>query len=89
MAIEDGWREVEAWIIDQQDTDSRRAELEPDLDLFETGILTSLQVVELHVVIERAGGQKVDRMQIEPDNFRSLEAIQRKFFPGLLPQASQ
>ncbi|MGW3964183.1 phosphopantetheine-binding protein [Amycolatopsis sp. NPDC005003] len=88
MASTDGWHEVVAWITDQQDTDSRRAELEPDLDLFETGILTSLQVIELLVVIEQAGGRKVDRMQIEPDDFRTLAALQRKFFPGLQARAS-
>jgi acyl carrier protein len=88
MADEDGWREVEAWVVDQQDTGSRQPDLAFDVDLFETGILTSLQVVELLVVIERAGGRKVDRMEIEPDDFRSLGALRQKFFPGL-HQAAQ
>jgi acyl carrier protein len=87
MTTADGWHDVVTWITDQQDTGSRRAELDPDLDLFETGILTSLQVIELLVVIEQAGGEKVDRMQIEPGDFRTLEALRRRFFPHLQPQA--
>jgi acyl carrier protein len=88
MTTAEGWQKVEAWITDQQDTATRQAKLDPDLDLFETGILTSLQVIELLVVIERSGGEKVDRMQIQPDDFRTLRAVQSKFFPGLVPQES-
>jgi hypothetical protein len=88
MATTAGWHEVEQWVLDQQDTWNRRDSLEADLDLFETGILTSLQVIELLVVIERAGGAKVDRMSIQPDDFRTLRAMRRKFFPDQVPQES-
>ncbi|MFD5736072.1 phosphopantetheine-binding protein [Streptomyces sioyaensis] len=88
MATTAGWHEVEQWVLDQQDARDRRDSLEADLDLFETGILTSLQAIELLVVIERAGGEKVDRMSIEPDDFRTLRAMRQRFFPDQAHQAS-
>ncbi|WP_433260094.1 phosphopantetheine-binding protein [Actinosynnema sp. CS-041913] len=80
-----GWDEVHQWVLDQQDEIGRRDELPPDLDLYEAGVLTSLQVIELLVVIERARGEKVDRMAIEPDDFRTLDALRRKFFGDQVP----
>lgn len=88
MATSAGWHEVERWVLDQQDTRDGRDSLEADLDLFETGILTSLQAIELLVVIERAGGEKVDRMSIEPDDFRTLRAMRQRFFPDRTHQVS-
>lgn len=82
MATATGWHEVAQWILDQRDDAAEPGRLDSDLDLFEAGVLTSLQVIELLVVIERAGGQKIDRMEIHPDNFRTLRSIQRKFFPN-------
>ncbi|MCM6774566.1 acyl carrier protein [Nocardia sp. CDC159] len=68
---------VEEW-LHQQEPDF--GDIDPDLDLIEAGLVNSIQAVELLVVIERAGGAKIDRREVEADHFRSLRAIAEKFF---------
>ena len=47
----------------------------PDTDLFETGILDSLQLVELLVQIERCFGLKIGIEDIDLDDLRTLAGI--------------
>ena len=47
----------------------------PDTDLFETGILDSLQLVELLVQLEQRFGFKLKIDDIDLDDLRSLERI--------------
>ena len=49
----------------------------PDTDLLETGILDSLQFVELLVQLERRFGYKVQVSDINIDDLRTLERIAR------------
>jgi acyl carrier protein len=88
-SAEQGWNEVERWILEQRDYGQKGSEIDPDLDLFEADIISSLQVVELVAVIERLGGVKVDRLAIKPEDFRTLRAIQRSFFPSVVPDESR
>jgi len=49
----------------------------PDTDLFETGILDSLQLVELLVQLQQRFGFKIKIDDIDLDDLRSLERIAR------------
>jgi methoxymalonate biosynthesis acyl carrier protein len=46
-----------------------------DSDLFETGILDSLQLVELLFQLEQQFGVRISLDEIELENFRSIERI--------------
>ncbi|MFI9533715.1 hypothetical protein ACIG56_10750 [Nocardia fusca] len=56
------------------------SDLAREEDLFLAGLISSIQIVEMLVVIENNGGRRVDRKTLEPDNFRSLRAIEEKLF---------
>ena len=49
----------------------------PDVDLFESGTLDSLQLVELLLQLERRFGVRVAIESIDLDNLRTLERIAR------------
>lgn len=55
------------------------AGLEPDGPLLETRMITSLDVVELILHLERARGRRVRRDQLLPGSFRDLRTIARVF----------
>lgn len=48
-----------------------------DTDLFETGILDSLQFVELLAALEESFGVQISVEEIEIDDFRTLSRIAR------------
>jgi acyl carrier protein len=73
----DGIAAVKQWILEQNHEVSDLAREE---DLFLAGLISSIQIVEMLVVIENNGGRRVNRKTLEPDNFRSLRAIEEKFF---------
>lgn len=79
----EGMTAVKQWILDQHpDVD----DIAEDQDLFESDLLNSLQFVEFMTVIEDAGGVEVDRRELEPEHFRTLNAIRAKFFPSPVGQ---
>ena len=47
----------------------------PETDLFATGILNSLSFVELLTALEEAFGVRFELTDLEPDHFRTVEAI--------------
>jgi methoxymalonate biosynthesis acyl carrier protein len=49
----------------------------PETDLFENGIIDSLQLVELLLQLERRFGVRIAIDDIDLDNFRTLERIAR------------
>jgi D-alanine--poly(phosphoribitol) ligase subunit 2 len=49
----------------------------PETDLFENGIIDSLQVVELLLQLERRFGVRIAIDDIDLENFRTLERIAR------------
>jgi len=55
----------------------------PDVDLFQSGILDSLSLVELLMRVESAFGFAVDVDQFEPDNLRTLRRLARCLAPHL------
>ena len=46
-------------------------------DYFSDGLLDSLELIMLVAAIEKAYSIRIDGMDIVPENFRSLEAIER------------
>ena len=77
--MSEGFGPVKQWILDQH---PELTDIPDDMDLFEAGLLSSLQFVEFMVVIEDAGGREVDRRELDQEDFRTLGRIRRKFFPG-------
>ena len=73
----DGMTAVKQWILDQH---PELVDIAPDQDLFESDLLNSLQFIEFMTVIEAAGGKEADRRELEPEHFRTLNAIRAKFF---------
>lgn len=52
-----------------------RAAVTADLDLFDTGLVTSLFAMELLVHVERSFGVQVGGSDLKLDNFRSVDAM--------------
>jgi methoxymalonate biosynthesis acyl carrier protein len=50
-------------------------ELDPSLDLFDTGVVTSLQLLEFIDWLRNRYEIPFDELEISPDNFRSVAAI--------------
>lgn len=64
---------------------SKRPDLEridPDLDLIENRILDSLGFVNFLYVLEEQTGREISLEQVTPEDFRTLNAIRRRFFGG-------
>lgn len=55
-------------------------ELSDDTPILESGLLSSLDVVELIVFIESLKGEEVDVDRIEPDALANVEALYQTFF---------
>lgn len=47
----------------------------PDTDLFDAGVLDSLQFVQLLAALEQTFGVRIDLAQTDLDHFRSVRAI--------------
>jgi acyl carrier protein len=69
--------EVRDWILRKHpETES----IDPDLDLIENRLIDSLSFVEFVFVIESASGVSIDVENIDVGDFRTLAAIEKKFF---------
>jgi len=51
--------------------------LDPDLQLLETGIMTSFGIVELVTYLENTFGVVIEEHDIVPENFQTVRAITR------------
>ena len=72
-------QQLRAWIISR--AKQKPAQLPDDLPILEKGILTSLDVVELIVYIEKLrGGEEVPTESLEPTAFRDIDSMMRAFF---------
>ncbi len=71
---------LEQWIRDH--AKSQIGAIAGDTPLLEKGILSSLDIVELVLFIESLKGDEVDPDTIEPDTFKSLDAMMAGFFGG-------
>jgi acyl carrier protein len=56
--------------------------LRDDTPILEQRVITSLQVMELILFVEKSGGRPVDITSLKPSSFRSIEDIHRTFFAG-------
>ncbi len=52
-----------------------QTELDPDLDIFESGLVNSLFAMELVLFVEKQFGFAVENEDLDLENFRSLNAI--------------
>ncbi|XVQ07006.1 phosphopantetheine-binding protein [Spirillospora sp. CA-255316] len=77
MTTSTGLKAVRDWILSRH---PELDDLEDETDLFESGLISSLDTIQLVVTIERASGQRIDRRRIEPGDLRSLSSIEAKFF---------
>lgn len=68
------------WIRDHAKASA--ASLADDTPILEAGILSSLDIVELVLFIESLRGDEVDPDTIEPDTFKSIDAMVLGFFGG-------
>ncbi|GAA4236069.1 hypothetical protein GCM10022254_44780 [Actinomadura meridiana] len=68
---------VRNWLLAKH---PERETITPDEDLIEARLVDSLSFVEFLLTIEEASGAEIDREAIEIADFRTLEAIGRKFF---------
>lgn len=66
------------WIIDR--AKEKPDEMADDTPILERGILSSLDVVELILFIERIKGDEVDMEKIQPETIRDVDSIYRAFF---------
>jgi len=57
-------------------------QIEPDQDLIEGRILDSLGFVEFLCLLEELTGREISLEDVVPDDFRTLQAIERRFFSG-------
>ena len=67
------------WLVEQNGRISA-AELDEDTPILERRIITSLQVLDLILTIERLRGGPIDVRLIKQGSFRSIDAIMRHFF---------
>jgi acyl carrier protein len=71
-------RQLRDWIVDR--AKEKPDALSDDTPIMENGILSSLDVVELILFIERIRGDEVDTDALEPESIRDVNAIYQTFF---------
>ncbi|GAB2620182.1 hypothetical protein GCM10027168_60310 [Streptomyces capparidis] len=54
--------------------------IDPDLDLVENRILDSLGFVNFLYVLEEQTGEEILMEEVKPSDFRTINAIRRRFF---------
>ncbi|MEU7183792.1 acyl carrier protein [Streptomyces celluloflavus] len=69
--------QVRNWLLART---TERDSIDPDEDLITARLVDSLSFVEFVLTIEEASGVEIDREAIDLDDFRTLKAIERKFF---------
>jgi len=69
---------LKQWIVDHAKAPA--LDLGDDTPILETGILSSLDIVELVLFIESLRGDEVDPDAIEPETFRTVDAMMKGFF---------
>lgn len=72
-----GVQPVHDWIMAKN---SRTDEIPFEYDLIESGLIDSLSFIEFIFTIEAASGRKIDIENIDIDHFRTLSAINAKYF---------
>lgn len=70
--------QLREWILHRAKDEPE--EFEDDTPILERGILSSLDVVELVLYIERLRGAEVEIDSLEPESIRDVNAIVHTFF---------
>ncbi|MGW0737709.1 acyl carrier protein [Streptomyces sp. NPDC002851] len=68
---------VRNWLLAKH---PERSSIAQDEDLITARLVDSLSFIEFVLTIEEASGAEIDRDAIDLADFRTLEAIERKFF---------
>lgn len=75
-------RQLREW-IEQRASRPVNGGLRDDTPILEQRVISSLQVMELLLFIERTSGRPINVAQLKPGSFRSLETIHQTFFAGV------
>ncbi|WP_438290439.1 hypothetical protein [Streptomyces sp. HUAS TT7] len=70
------WTDVRSWILERNPD---LTDLDPDTDIIETRVISSLQFVELVLHVEQLRGTMLRSEEVTLDAFRTLKEIERKF----------
>ena len=70
---------VRAWLINAN-ASAATLSLEPDIDIIESRILDSLQVVEFILFLEEKTGRAILAEDLNPDTLRTLASIYQCYF---------
>lgn len=73
--------QLRAWIL-RRSQSKAKTELKDDTPILESGLLSSLDVVELILFIENLKGAEVDVDDIEPEVLTNVNTIYDGFFRG-------
>lgn len=68
------------WIVEHSKSKPSAAALDDQTPLLETGLLSSLDIVEFVLFIEELRGEEVDTDEIEPEVFSTIDALVAGFF---------
>src|SRR5690606_23594847 len=72
---------IREWIVAHSKT-ARAGELTDQTPLLESGLITSLDIVELVLFIEELRGSEIETDDIEPQVFTSVDTLWQGFFAG-------
>ncbi|MCA9608120.1 MAG: acyl carrier protein [Myxococcales bacterium] len=72
--------QLREWIVEHSKSKPAAAGLDDQTPLLETGLLSSLDIVEFVLFIEELRGEEVDTDEIEPEVFTSIDTLVEGFF---------
>jgi len=68
------------WIVSHAKANPTAARLDDQTPLLDTGLLSSLDIVEFVLYVEEIRGEEVDTDDIEPEVFTSIDTLVAGFF---------
>ncbi len=74
--------QLRQWIVEHSKSKPKSGELDDQTRLLDTGLLSSLDIVEFVLFIEELRGEEVDTDEIEPEVFTSIDSLVEGFFAG-------
>ena len=75
--------QLRSWLLAHAKNPIPAEQLRDDLPILESGLLSSLDVVEFVVFIEELRGDEVDPDEIEPEVFTNIDSLYLAFFAPL------
>lgn len=75
-------QKLREWILQRSKQAVRREEFTDETLVVESGILSSLDIVEFVLYIESLTGAEIDAEELEPAAFASTNAMYATFFAG-------